>query len=301
MFSAKLIYIPALVAVGLLYSGVFPINKMSADADLPYVGYVFWLSLLGFVATGIPAAIRRELPKLSWPSLRAYLVLGALGVAIPAPLLVYVAAKVPVGIVTLLMILVPLLTYALSYAVKIEKFRVSGLIGLCFGLAGMLLVLVPDMGLPSRDMLGWVLLALVAPLCFAATNTMAAYLRPPAAPSLAMATGMQGAASIFLLPIMFATGGDFIFPGPTLDGALIVLYAAGITAATMVPWFALVRIVGPVYFSQFSYFVVLGGFVWGILFFDERPTLYIWGAAALACLGLAIFTLGARIAHKSSL
>ena len=126
MFSAQLIYIPALVAVGLLYSGVFPVNKMSADADLPYVGYVFWLSLIGFAATGIPAVIRRELPKLSWPSLRAYLVLGALGVAIPAPLLVYVAAKVPVGIVTLLMILVPLLTYALARTDKLpyqERFR----------------------------------------------------------------------------------------------------------------------------------------------------------------------------------
>ena len=299
MRAAKFVYIPAIAAVGVLYSGVFPVNKMGAEAGLPYVGYVFWLSLFGTVATGIPAALRRELPRLSWPHLRAYLVLGALGIVIPAPLLVYIAPKVPVGIITLLMILVPMLTYALSYAIGVERFRVSGVLGLLFGLAGMLLVLVPDVSLPSRDMLGWVLLALVAPFCFASTNTMAAYLRPPAAPSLAMATGMAGSATVLLLPLMFATGQDFLFPGPTTEGMLAVLYAAGITAVTMVSWFALVRIVGPVYFSQFSYFVVLGGFAWGIVLFDEQPSVYIWVAAALTFVGLAVFTRGAHVAGRA--
>ena len=81
MRAGKLVYVPALAAVGLLYSAVFPVNKMSADAGLPYIGYVFWFSPFAMVATGIPGALRGELPRLSWPHLRAYLVLGALGVA----------------------------------------------------------------------------------------------------------------------------------------------------------------------------------------------------------------------------
>jgi drug/metabolite transporter (DMT)-like permease len=300
MRASNLVYIPAIAAVGLLYSAVFPVNKMGAEAGVPYVGFVFWLSLLGMVATGIPAALRRELPQLTWPHLRAYLVLGGLGVAIPAPLLVLVSPKIPVGIVTLLMILVPILTYTLSYFVGIERFRVSGVVGLLFGLGGILLVLVPDLGLPSSDMVGWVLLALAAPFCFAGTNTMAAYLRPPAAPSFAMATGMQASASLLCLPLMFATGQEYLFPGPTTEGMFAVLYAAGITALTMVSWFALVRVVGPVYFSQFSYFVVLGGFVWGILLFDEQPSIYIWIATALTFVGLAVFTRGAQLANRAA-
>jgi len=300
MRAAKFVYIPPLAAVGLLYIGVFPVNKMSAEAGLPYIGYVFWFSLFAMVATAIPAAARRELPRLSFPHLRAYLVLGALGVAIPAPLLAYVAPKLPVGIIALLMILVPTLTYVLSYSLRIEKFRISGVSGLMFGLAGMLLVLVPDVSLPSPDMLGWVLLALVVPCCFAGSNTMAAYLRPPTAPALAMATGMSGSATLLLLPVMFATGQEFLFPGPTTEGMLAVLYAAGITAATMVSWFVLVRIIGPVYFSQFSYFVVLGGFGWGFVLFDEWHSVYVWVATVLTFIGLAIFSRGAQIASRAA-
>lgn len=299
MRAAKLIYIPALAAVGVIYSGLFPVNKMSAEAGLPYIGYVFWFSLFATIVLAIPAALRRELPTLSWPHVRAYAALGGLGIAIPVPLLTFVAPKLPVGIITLMLILVPLLTYVFSYLVRIERFRVSGVIGVLFGLAGMLLVLVPDVSLPEREMVGWTLLALVAPVCFAMTNTLAVYLRPPAAPALAMATGMSACTTLLLVPIMLATGHAYLFPGPTVDGMLAVLYAAGINAVTMVCWFVLVRIIGAVYFSQFNYFIVLGGFGWGILLFDEQHSLYVWVAAGLTFIGLAIFSRGAHIASRA--
>ena len=95
------------------------------------------------------------------------MVLGTIGVALPVPLLTFLAPKLPVGIITLLLVLVPLLTYVMSYFLRIEKFRISGMIGVLLGLGGMLFVLVPQTGLPTPDMVGWVLLALVGPLCFA--------------------------------------------------------------------------------------------------------------------------------------
>jgi len=290
----KFLFIPILAVMGVTYSALFPVNKMSGEYGLPYIGYVFWFSLLATVILIIVAAIKKELPRFTWPHIRAYLILGTIAVAVPVPLLTFLAAKLPVGIITLLLVLVPLLTYAMSYLLRVEKFRLSGMIGVLFGLCGMLFVLIPKAGLPAPDMVGWVLLALIGPLCFASCNAFVVILRPPGTPSLMMATGMSAGATILLAPVMVASGQSFIFPAATLDANLVILYAGAITAATTVAWFTLVRITGPVFFSQFNYFIVLGGFGWGYILEDERHSFWVWIATAMAFAGLAIFTRGAK-------
>jgi drug/metabolite transporter (DMT)-like permease len=290
----KFLFIPALAVIGVVYSALFPVNKMSVEHGLPYIGYVFWFTLLATVVLLVIAAAKKELPQLNWPHLRAYFVLGAIAVAIPVPLLTYLSPKIPTGIITLLLVLVPLLTYAFSYLFRIEKFRLSGAIGLLFGLGGMLLVLMPKTSLPDPDMALWVLLALIGPVCFAMCNACAIILRPPGAPSMTMAAGMSAGATVMLAPVMVASGHSMTFPTAALAGDLIILYAAAITAATTVAWFFLVRIVGPVFFSQFNYFIVLGGFGWGWLLDGERHSFWVWIATAMAFAGLAIFTHGAK-------
>ena len=36
MYAGRLVYIPALAALGVIYGALFPVNKMSAEAGLPY-------------------------------------------------------------------------------------------------------------------------------------------------------------------------------------------------------------------------------------------------------------------------
>ena len=290
----KFLFIPVLAVMGVIYSALFPVNQMSVEAGLPYIGYAFWFNLLATLVLFAFAAYRRELPRLTWPHLRAYVLLGIVAVAVPVPLLTFLADKVPVGIITLLMVLVPLITYVLSYFLRIEKFRASGVIGLLLGLAGLLFVLVPEAGLPAPEMVGWTLLALVAPLCFALSNAFVTILRPPGTPSLMMGAGMSAGATILLAPVMVLSGHAFVFPTETLASNLPILYATAITSATIVAWFTLVRITGPVFFSQFNYFIVLGGFGWGYFLYDERHSFWVWVATALAFAGLAIFTRGAK-------
>lgn len=290
----KFLFIPALAAMGVIYSALFPVNQMSVANGLPYIGYAFWFNLLATMVLFAVAAYRKELPRLTWPHLRAYILLGIVAVAVPVPLITFLAPKLPVGIITLLMVLVPLLTYVMSYLLRIEKFRLSGVIGLLLGLSGILFVLIPEAGLPAPEMVGWTLLALIAPLCFALSNALVNVLRPPGTPSLMMAAGMSAGATVLLAPVMMASGHAFVFPTATLSNNLPVLYAAAITSTTIVAWFTLVRITGPVFFSQFNYFIVLGGFGWGYLLNDERHSFYVWIATALAFAGLAIFTRGAK-------
>ena len=151
----KFLFIPILAIMGVIYSALFPVNQMSVETGLPYIGYAFWFNFLATLVLFAFAAYRRELPRLTWPHLRAYVLLGIVAVAVPVPLLTFLSDKVPVGIITLLMVLVPLLTYVMSYFLRIEKFRLTGMIGLLLGLGGMLFVLIPKTGLPAPEMVGW--------------------------------------------------------------------------------------------------------------------------------------------------
>ena len=290
----KFLFVPILAIVGVMFSALFPVNQMSVEAGLPYIGYVFWFNLLATAMLFIVCAFKKEFPRLTWPHIRAYLLLGIVAVAVPVPLLTFLADKLPIGIITLLLVLVPLLTYVISYVLRVERFRLSGVIGLLLGLAGLLFVLIPKTGLPAPEMVVWTLLALIGPLCFALSNAFAAFLRPPNTPSMMMAAGVSAGATVLLAPVMVASGQAFVFPTATLDGNLPILYAAVITGLEIVAWFIIVRITGPVFFSQYCYFIVLGGFGWGYLLNNEHHSFYVWIATALAFAGLAIFTRGAK-------
>jgi len=258
-------FMPAIAVLGVVYSSIFPVNRMSAESGDPYIGYVFWFSLIASAALLGACALRRQMPPITLPHVRAYAILGIVGVALPVPLLTYVAPKVPVGIITLELALVPLLTYLISWLLRI-----------------------------------WAALALVAPLCFACANAFATVFRPPAASSLVMAAGLTTCATIMLAPVIVASGHAYVFPGPVVEGNLAVLAAAAITAVCTICWFAIVRRVGPVYFSQFNYFIVLGGFGWGMVLYGERHSWLVWVAVALAFAGLAVFNFGAARAARAA-
>jgi drug/metabolite transporter (DMT)-like permease len=136
-------------------------------------------------------------------------------------------------------------------------------------------------------MVGWVLLCMVAPSCFGLTNVLAVVLKPPALSALATATALLLSAALILFPITLIMGQAYVFPGPNLKGDLAILYAVILNIMVWTVFLSAVKVVGPVLFSQFNYLVVLIGFGFGVLFFGEKPSLYIWLATALMFLGLA--------------
>lgn len=290
---------PAIALLGVLYSGMFPVNRVSAESGDPYIGYVFWFSLVSSIVLLFVGFLKRQLPTFSIAHIRAYAILGIVGVALPVPLLTYVAPKVPVGILTLELALVPLLTYLISWFLRIERLRITGVLALLLGLTGIIIVLAPGVSLPNTEMVIWAAVALIAPLCFACANAFAAYFRPPESPALAMAAGMSILSTLMLAPVILITGQAYIYPGPAFMGNMAVLAAAAITAICTASWFVIVRRVGPVYFSQFNYFIVLGGFGWGTLLYHEHYSWLVWLAVGLTFSGLAIFSHGAAKAANA--
>ncbi|MGD9538200.1 MAG: EamA family transporter [Alphaproteobacteria bacterium] len=286
--AALWLLILLLIAEAIIFALHVMVNKVAVDEGLPTFGYTFWYSFGAGLILLIICALRGDLPPMRPRHVLTYLIIGTTGLAFPFTLMTFVAPKLPASIVSMLVVLSPLMTYLFALLARLERFRWLSLIGILLGFAGVLLLILPEASLPAADMVGWVLLCLLAPASFGLTNVLAAVLRPPAISSLAMSATLLLGASVVLFPIMLALGQSYSFPGPALGGDLALLYAVLINLVLWTLFLEVVRLAGPVFFAQFNYLVVLAGFGFGVLFFGERPSLYIIAAAALMAAGLAV-------------
>ena len=285
-----------LVGAAVIYGAVFSVNKMAATGGAPPLAYAFWQSFGAGVVLWIALTLRGERLSLSRQALTSYLVIGALVSGLPISLLTYIAPKLPAGVLTLVLALSPPFTFAISVLARVERFRWLGLIGLLFGFAGVVLIVVPGASLGGVGAWKWFLLALLAPVMFAGSNVSAAVLQPPASSSVATAAGVMLGSAAVLLPIMLLAGQAW-FPTQLDDGAIATLIAIGINAVFLVLFLEIIRRAGPVFFAQFNYLAVLAGVAWGAAIFGERLSIYVLAAMALMFVG--VFLSGYRLAAGS--
>ncbi len=294
MLSLLLIFI-----AGINFSFLFSVNKIAAEAGLPFFAYVFWYALGAGLFLFVIAAARRDLPRLDKAHLKAYGVAAALGFAFPFALLAFVAPKLPSGVAVLLVILTPAFTYFFSLLARLERFHLMSIGGLVLGVAGVLFVVVPSGSLPGADMAGWFLLALLAPISFAGLNVYVEWHRPPDTTSLALSVGILFSSALMLLPLMLATGQLYVFPGPVLDGDLALAGAVVINILMWPLFYAIVKRTGAFLMSMINVVGVVGGIVWSMVFFAERHSGFIWLAGALMLMGLGLILLRPILAARA--
>ncbi len=285
--------ITLLFSVGIVYPLIFTMNKTAVEAGTPPVAFAFWQTLGAAIVLLAIAVFRGTLPRLTWPHLRAYTLIGLFGISAPLALLTWLAPKLPTGLLSMVVILSPPITYLLALGFGLERLRLLGVLGVLCGLGGVLLMVVSEGSLPP-GMVWWLLLALLAPASFALTNNLAALIPPPETPVISMAAGVVAAATVMLAPMMIGLGETYVVPGPSTTADLAILGAAGITCLMYVSFLIIVAAAGPVFFSQFNYIVVIAGLGWGVLFFQESHSAYVWAAAVLMLIGVALLIQSAR-------
>lgn len=291
----------ALVLLGIAiinFSLFFPVNRVAAEHGPPFFAFVFWYSFGAGVILLAVAAFRRELPRLTRRHLVAYVVSSFLGFAAPFSLLAFVAAKLPSGIAVLLVILTPVFTYLFSLLARTERLHWMSIGGLLLGIAGILLVVVPSGSLPDAGMVGWALISLFVPACFAGLNVFTELYHPPETPPFALSAGVLLAGAAMLLPLMLATGQSYIFPGPDLAGDLGLAAAVVINLLMWPLFYILINMTGAFQFSIMNIAAVVLGFVWSMVFFAEAHSHYVWIAMALMLAGVLLIVLRPRPAQS---
>jgi drug/metabolite transporter (DMT)-like permease len=275
-----------LFLIGLAFALTFVFNRLAITNGVPLIPYVFWQALGGALILLIACSAINQLPALSAKYLRVYFLTGLFNVCLPVVVLSFVAPKVPSGILSLGLMLIPLMIYVLALVLGMDQFRLVRLVGILLGLIGVLFVLLPQASLPSSDMVGWVLLGLLAPLCYAIGAILMAWLQPPAAKSLPLACGLLMASAVTMASVMVVTGSWWFFEGRFATGQKAVIGAMANQAVIFVLMFEIIKRAGPVFFSTSNYIATLAGVGLGILLFGDRPSLWIWAALVLMFLGL---------------
>ena len=154
-----------------------------------------------------------------------------------------------------------------------------------FGFAGVALIVAPGASLGSSEAWKWFLLALCAPVMFAASNVSAAVLQPQTSTSVATGAGVMFGSAAVLLPIMLLSG-QLWLPHELDQATMATLTAGGINAVFLVLFLEIIRRAGPVFFAQFNYLAVLAGVAWGAIIFSEQLSVYLFLAILLMFVGM---------------
>ncbi|HEX4856036.1 MAG TPA: DMT family transporter, partial [Limnobacter sp.] len=159
--------------------------------------------------------------------------------------------------------------------------RASGF-GLLLGFLGVLIILLPKTSLPAEGMFIWVLVACASPLLLAMGNVYRTQAWPSDGRPMQMASGLLFTQWLLLLPVY-----SFQQPEawPVQASALVAGLALASGAFYLIS-FELQRRTSPVFVGQLGYVIALCSLLIGIVFFDERPSLWVWTGAALIALGV---------------
>ena len=289
-----------LFAFAVIYGLTFSLNRIGITAGIPFIAYVFWQStgatILLLATFGV---LHRRLPRIDRPALLVYLVMAVFGMVVPFSIYAFVAPKLPAGIVGLTLALIPILTYIFALVLRLEVFLAIRLLGIVFGFAGVLMILLPETSLPSRDMVGWVLLAMLAPVCLAGMSVAVVRLRPPAMSSIELALGTLATATLLLIPIVAATNSWWWFAWPLDAGDGALLAVALFQALMWVGLLELIRLSGPVFLTMVDNLSTLTGVAWGVLLFREVHSLWIWGALGLLLAAVFLVNATGRAVRQS--
>ena len=285
---AWLLPLALLLALGTLRGGATSLAKYVSIHGVPAMGYALWqCAIASLLLLGACRLQGIRLP-LDRAHRRHFLVCGAFGCALPNSLFFLVLGHIPAGSMAVILTTIPLITYALALLVRAEAPDLRRALGIGVGLAGAALVVLPGGGVPEPSLTPWLLLALLCPTLYAGNAVYAGRHRLRGSHPMALAGGTLGAAALCLLPVVLATGSfhpvwrDWSLPD------LLVLAHGGIAAAAYSLFFLLLRLAGPVFYSQTAYVIALTGIGWGMLVFGERHPAAFWLAVALVFTGVLL-------------
>lgn len=272
----------ALLLLGLIWSLSLPSAKLAAMSAIPVLGYLAWVTTGGTLLLALVCKAKGLTLALDRHSLLYYLLAGLFGHAGPQLNIFIATSHAPVSAVSIVITSTPILTYLFALLLGLERLRPMRIVGVLCGIAGALFILLPKTALPDPSVAFWLFVAFGTPLCYALSNVALVRFKPASIHPLTSAMGMMGTAALALWPAA-ALWGEIYLPNfkALTPGDYAMAVQTILAGLGYILFFFIIHRAGPVFLTMVSFIVLTLASLWGVLFFDERPT--IWFAAAGVC------------------
>ncbi len=288
MTRQGLILFAVLFGMGAGWGLTVPLAKIAVSTGHQPLGLIFWqlvvvVALLGVICLG--RGRRVPFGRRYW---RLYLMVALCGAVMPDIFFYLAAMRLPGGIMSIVIASVPIFSLPIALALGNENFAWRRLLGLSFGLVGILLLIGPEASLPERAMAAFVPVALLAPLLYATEGNLVAKWGTQGLDSIQTILGASILGLFISAPLALATG-QWVNPLISFGVPEAALAAsAAIHGLVYAVYVWLVGRAGSVFAAQASYPVTGCGVLWSMLLLGERYALWVWLALAVMMLGIAL-------------
>lgn len=286
--NPRLLYPAMLLAMGLGWGLTQPLGKIAASSGHPPFGLIFWQLVVCTVVLGALTLIRGKGLSVSPAALQFYVVVAVLGTLIPNATFYISVTRLPSGIMSILISMVPLLAFPIALVLGMDKFSLRRLGGLGLGLAGVLLIALPSASLPDPAMAAFLPLAMVGPLFYALESTYVARVGTAGMDAVQAMFGASLVGLILCVPVMLAMGDWFAMPLPPGQVEWALIGSSALHALLYASFVWLAAHAGAVFAAQSSYIVTASGVVWAMVILGERFSPWVWAAAAVMLAGLSL-------------
>lgn len=281
-------YAIILALIGIGWGSTQPLGKIAASTGHPPFGLIFWQLVVCVLVLGALTLVRGKSLPLHRKALEFYVVVAFLGTLIPNYTFYVSVARLPSGIMSIIIATIPLMAFPIAMALGLDRFSLRRMIGILLGLSGVLLIVLPQTSLPDRAMVAFLPIAMIGPFFYALENTYVAARGTQGMDAIQAMFGASIAGLVFCAPVMLAMG--HWFPMPLKPGLAewALIGSSALHALLYASFVWLAARAGSVFASQSAYFTTASGIVWAMVLLGERFSPWVWAAAAVMLCGLAL-------------
>jgi len=277
-----------LIALGVIWGLTIPLTKTAVSTGHQPLGLIFWQLVFVAATLCMISIVRRVGPILNRRTFFYFLAIALLGTIVPNSASYTAAPHLPAGVLGIIIASVPMFALLIALGLRIERPSFPRSVGVLLGVGAVVLLIAPESSLPEPEKAVFVLVALIAPLCYGAEGNYIATRAPPSMDPVVTLLGASviGIAIVWPLALLTDSWVDLFKPWESSEWALLASSLCHVVAYAGYIW--LVGMTGAVFASQVAYVVTVSAVLLSALILGESYSSWVWSALALMIAGLAL-------------
>ena len=286
-----------LLIVGVSWGLTAPLSKIAVSTGHHYLGLLIWQIIIMILSLGLIQIFRKKKLPLNLNCFWRYVLVALLGTILPNSIMYKAYFHLQSGIMSILVSIVPMIAFLLVLVLKMEKFEIRRFLGVLFGIFAIILIVFPKLDLGYLGEVGWILLALLSPLCYAIEGVWINKIGIAKLDPIEVILGASILGFFILMPIV-ALNGYWITPYRVWGPAEFAITASSLIHSLIyISYIWLIGKAGVIFASQVSYIYTASGIGFSIILLGEGYPLFVWAAVILMLMGLMMV----RPSRRSSL